>query len=280
MTDRPGFRLPEGVQLDLAGDRLHISYHGDIELDQDLGRVLGTIRAGGDLTVKLPRVTGDLSAGGTLRIQGPVDAGTLHGREVVLGRQTVRCRAISADRSITIGAAHLTVDVIIAPEILLDPKADGRVTVIESANERGPTKIKGGFSLVDFEEAFGNSVQYLAERGVKPIPGRELSGDTPGGAVTEAIERLPRSVPTEQITELHRRLTDAVGRIAACYDEHDRPEQIAQLRTLVDRQDYATLRDGIAEVWNGVLGFHKARGIRPHHQVTYAFNVIHGLTAR
>ena len=80
MAQRSAFRLPEGVRLDLASGRLDLSYDGDVEIEDDLGRALGSIRAGGDLTISLAKVTGDLYCGGTLRIRGPVDAGSLHAR--------------------------------------------------------------------------------------------------------------------------------------------------------------------------------------------------------
>jgi hypothetical protein len=264
---KPVFRLPEGIRLDLTAGRVDIDYDGDVEIEHDLGLPLGSVRAGGDLTIKLPRVTGNLSAGGVLRVRGPVEGGTLHGREVVLGRQPVRCRAITADVRITIGAADLTVDVILAPEIAIDPKACGRVTVIESAHERGPTNIKGGFSLADFEDTFGQSVAFLAERGVRPLPGRDPADRAPSAADAESEPADP---------ELYRSLIDALARIAACYDGGGPPE-VEDLRRLVERQDYEGLRSGLGDAWNAVLGYHRQRGVRPHHQVSYAFNVLHGL---
>jgi hypothetical protein len=264
---RPVFRLPEGIRLDLAAGRIDIDYDGDVEIEHDLGLPLGTVRAGGDLTIKLGRVTGKLTAGGVLRVRGSVEATTLHAREVVLGRQPVRCRAITADQRITIGAADLTVDVILAPEIAIDAKASGRVTIIESANERGPTKIKGGFSLADFEDTFGQSVAFLAERGVRPLPGRDPSDRAPSASEAEREPADP---------ELHRSLTDALARIAACYDGGGPPE-VEELRRLVDREDYEALRGGLGDAWNAVLGYHRQRGVRPHHQVSYAFNLLHGL---
>jgi hypothetical protein len=288
MAHRPVFRLPEGCRIEVTPTHVDLTYEGDVEIEQELGRPFGTVRAGGDLTVKLAKVTGNLVAGGVLRVRGPVDGGTLHGREVVLGRQAVRCRAITADERITIGAADLVVDVILAPEIAIDAKATGRVTVIESANERGPTKIKGGFTLADFEDTFGRSVAFLAERGVRPLPGREPGAHVPAAAdAAAAPEPSATNAESPSVVErarepadpvFHRRLTDALGRIAACY-EGEGPPALRELRRLVDQQDYEGLRGGLGDAWNAVLGYHRQRGIRPHHQVTYAFNLLHGLVS-
>lgn len=319
MGKRPAFTLPEGLKLDITAERIAIEYDGDVEIEADLGRRLEGIKCSGDLTVKLAQVTGDLVSGGVLRVMGEIDSGVLHGREVVLGRQTIKCRAISADERIVIGPATISCDVIIAPEINLDPKAQGRVTVIESLNERGATKIKGGFTLGDYEDMFGNSREFLAQRGLAPLvagggervrtpaptPAPPPKSPTPPSAVsrTEAPTASPakrqeedtedplslslddleplveqtdeRSRPNDD--ELHQRLSDALGRITACYEGADLPPAVDQLRDLVEHRDYPALRESITEVWNGLLSFHQKRGIRPHHQVTHAFNVIHGL---
>jgi hypothetical protein len=314
MGKRPTFSLPEGLKMDITADKIVLEYDGDVEIELDLGRRFAGIKAGGDLTVKLPVVSGDLVAGGVLRIQGDIDsAGMLHGREVVLGRQTIRCKSISADERITIGSATIACDVIIAPEINLDPKATGRVTVVESANERGATKIKGGFSLSDYEDMFGNSHDFLAQRNLHPlslsdaprqqqvVPERSATPVPAPPALTPRSARRkgddeevddPLSLSLDDLeplmdqsgdkarphdNELHQRLTDALDRITACYEGTELPPAVEQLRHLVEDRDYDGLRSNITEVWNGLLGFHQKRGIRPHHQVTHAFNVIHGL---
>ncbi|MBW1877573.1 MAG: hypothetical protein JRJ84_04345, partial [Deltaproteobacteria bacterium] len=133
------FVLPADVVLITSGDTLTLRYPGNVVLEQDLGLDQLNIDVGGDLDVNLGRVSGTLRAGGVLGVAGMVDGGTLHGAEVQLGDAEIRCRAISATERIIVGRAKLQVDVIIAPQIEIDSAASGRVTVIESDNERGPT---------------------------------------------------------------------------------------------------------------------------------------------
>jgi hypothetical protein len=323
MAKRPTFRFPPGLKLEITAESITLEYDGDVEIAQDLGRRFNLIRAGGDLTVNLPRVSGDLVAGGILRISGDVDGGgTLRGREVLLGRQNVRCRSIAADERITIGPATIAADVIIAHEINIDPKASGRVTVVESTNDRGATKIKGGFSLMDYEDMFGNSLDFLTQRGLTPLgakpPERPQSPQSAPPASEPATSRNsgaepvmppgrkpqkargkddedvddPLSLSLDDLEplveqhadphrprdeELHQRLNEALDRITACYDGMELPPAVDQLRTLVELRDSDILRANITEVWNGLLSFHQKRGIRPHHQVTHAFNLIHVL---
>lgn len=329
------FTLPDGLKLSVTEDRIDLEFDGDVEIEQNLGRRLGSVVVSGDLTVTLDVIDGDLRAGGVLRLHGEVDAGNLHAREVVLGKQGVKARAISASEKITIGAATVNADVIIAPEVNIDPKAQGRVTVIESGNDRNATKIKGGFGLADYEDMFGNSAEFLAQRGVAPLgqtpaspppvatptptappaPTRGASASVkpapPRSTAPPAPARAASAVPQSETAktrgdeeedtddplslslddleplveqgakptndELHHRLSDALGRITACYEGTDLPPAVMELKDLVEQRDYDALRQNITEVWNGLLGFHQKRGIRPHHQVTHAFNVIHGL---
>lgn len=305
MAKRPAFVLSDAVEIELTDTTLSIKHDGDLVIEQTLGRALGTVEATGDVTIRLPKVTGTLSAGGTLTIEGAVEADSLRGKVVALGDLPIKCRAISASESIRIGAAKLQCDAIVAPHIDIDPKVSGRVTVIESLNDRPATKIKGGFSVSDYEDMFGDAHGFLAERGVQPLSGdADSSANTPTedpapepvalaptGADADdddeevddplslSLDDLEPLVESEDKGDMQGRLTDALKRITSCYEGDDLPPAVSELRSLVEDGDMDALRQNITEVWNGLLGFHQKRGIRPHHQVTHAFNVIHSLVA-
>jgi hypothetical protein len=301
--------LPPGLQLELTDRALVIRAEGDVVLGQTLGRRRVDITSGGDLHVALPEVRGDLRCSGRLTLDGAVEAEHLEAREIVLTDAPVRARAITASEQITIGAARLTVDIIIAPEIIIDPRATGRVTVIESLNEREPTRIKGGFSLAEYEELFGDTDAFLEARGAQRLPGRPDPEPMPYIEDLDELEDLPplddesdevtiaRLVDDEDVGDpvsiaaedlevvpdddllndpSFHKLDEALRRIEACYPG-DTPPSLAQLRALVYHRDRQELRAGLTDVWNGVLGFHMQRGTRPNPQVTHTFKVIHGL---
>ncbi|MCB9678366.1 MAG: hypothetical protein H6737_24905 [Alphaproteobacteria bacterium] len=322
MPTSPPFVLSQAVQIEMTEDTLNIKHDGDVVIEQTLGRSLGTIEVGGDLTIRLPVIGGTLRAGGVMRLEGVIDADTLHAGEIEIGTDDVKCKAISADASITIGAADLKVDAIIAPQIDVDPNASGRVTVIESHNERPATKIKGGFSLADYGDMFGDAESFLAERGLAPLgeasaaPAKKPSRPKPVAKI-DAPKPKPVKLPEEENValaptmadeeddeeevddplslslddleplvekggekgDMQVRLQDALKRITACYEGTDVPPAVKELRSLIDDGDMDALKSNITEVWNGLLGFHQKRGIRPHHQVTHAFNVIHSLVS-
>src|SRR5690348_10558798 len=100
MSKKPAFVLPSALEIDASGDALSLQYDGDVELEQTLGKPLGDVIVTGDLTLRIEKVTGTIRAGGRLVTEGAVDCDTIHGREVHLGKQDVKARAISADERI------------------------------------------------------------------------------------------------------------------------------------------------------------------------------------
>lgn len=184
----PKVHITEALELDLSDPHsLSLRYPGDVRLSQTFGRPLAGAQVGGDLELDLPTVTGTCVAQGTLKTASKVDAIRLTGRELHLSGGEIRARALSATERILIGPCTLKVDVIIAPVVIIDPEAKGRVTVVESQNELGPTKIRGAFSLSEYEENFGGAIDFLAGRGVGPLD--------PAVDIDELLSR-PRAIVT------------------------------------------------------------------------------------
>ena len=70
----------------------------------------------------------------------------------------------STSQSISVGDTTTHAEVLIAPAVNLSTNAVGRITVVESHNELGATKVKGCLSLADLEELFDGSEGFI--RGV------------------------------------------------------------------------------------------------------------------
>jgi len=169
MSHPPLILTPE-LELDLSDPHsLTLRYPGDVHLSQTFGRPLAGAQVGGDLHLDLPEVTGTCVAQGDIRTSSNIDAIRLTGRELHLSGEVIRARALSASERILIGPCTLKVDVIIAPVVHIHPEARGRVTVVECRNEVGPTKIRGEFTLQEYEENFGGAMEFLAGRGVGPL---------------------------------------------------------------------------------------------------------------
>ncbi len=309
------FVLPADLGLTLTKNGFSLEHGGDVTLSQTLGKTLERVKVGGDLNLNLPLTTGIVYANGIVHITGDVDADTIYGREVHLEGGNVKARAISASERIIIGTAKLKVDVISAPEIELDGLASGRVTIIECLGDLPPSSIRGGYSLEEYEEDFGNSEAFLAERGVSPLgevadapeaaPQEDAEDDEEEQEEDEEPEQESSNTDNSESKDadevfgdfpeldvastagddeeedadedpLYPKLAEALERIVGCYDD-ELPPSVQQLQSAIETRDYETLRGNITDVWTGLLGYHQQRGIRPHHQVTHAFNVIHGL---
>ncbi len=308
MAKCPAFVLPEALGIEIDEHSFSLRHDGDVVLEQTLGRPIKELRVGGDLTLRLPSITGRIVCGGTLTLHGEVDAEVIEAKRVVIGGQRVRCKAIAAQQHISIGPAEMLVDAILAPHIEIDPSAHGRVKVIQSDNDRSATRIKGGFSLADYEDMFGDADAFLAGLGLEgALPG--VTGASEGTPVTAApalieepdedVQLRPTAVPRAEDSEdtddplslsledlepvgddeVQIKLNDALNRIIASYDGGELPPAVEELRRLINAADRKELADNITAVWNGLLKFHQKRGIRPHHQVTHAFNVIHSLVS-
>jgi hypothetical protein len=169
MTPPTPFILPTGLSLAIGGNSLVVRHSGDIVLEQSLGRRISRIESEGDMTLRFGPITGVLRCKGVLRCEGPVEAEEIRAGEVHLAAHSVTAHAIVADRCVVIDAAVLDVDVIVAPEVIIDPRATGRVRIIDCFNERPPLRVRGCLSLEEFEADFGGAAEFLAHRGVIPL---------------------------------------------------------------------------------------------------------------
>ena len=171
----------------LGGDASAKSIGVGSDLTIGGGLQCGPVQAGGTISVAGATAVGGMTSGATVALAGAVVAGTITAHHILLSGQSIQARGLQGAVRVVIGAAKVTVDAIIAPQVELDPKTSGRVTVIELQNELGANAVKGGFRLADYGEMFGNPEGFLAERGLVPL------GESPGapGAVDVAAPPAP-----------------------------------------------------------------------------------------
>ena len=123
-----------------------------------------------------------------LDLRGNIVANHLGAPTVSINDGQVQAKAIEASTSVALGAAELFVDIVMAPEVTVDPHTRGRVAVIESQNDLGPNGLRGAFRLEEFAEFTGqNSDDFLAERGVNGL------GSVP--TTPPAVAPTPASAP-------------------------------------------------------------------------------------
>ena len=353
MAKAEAFVLPAGIQLHLDGDSLSIEHAGDVVLNNDLGRTLKRISStGGNVTLNIDCTAGeilapkgsvvangkltarrvaassmvlkghttvaDLESPGSIDIDGKqLDVTNVRGGDVAIAAKVVKAKVVHGTSSVTLGPIKITADIVMAPEFQVDPKCSGKVTVIEARNEVEAPGIKGGLSLEDLEDAFGNSAQFLSERGLVPLSGSapparveeepeeeeeaevEVDhGDNGVGDSADVDEAMveddsdakdeieldepapPPPAPAGVDPAIHQEIVDTVARIEACYADSELPPAVLRLQGLVADRDYQAIRTSITEIWNELIKFHQQRGMRIQPQVTTTFNTINSIVRR
>ncbi len=207
------FVVPEGVVFNFESDGVVIENRGDIVLHTNFGLTLkrvvssegsieihapvtcGTIRAaghvaihgsltaegpvhaGGDVVVSESAAAPRVDAGGAVQIGGNAALGTVRARSVQFGGAQVAARGVQGWSRVALGDGKLTIDAVVAPEVVFSPSNSGRVTVVDSNNELTPSAVKGCFRLSDYAEMFGDPTTFLGERGLVRLADAPAAGD-------------------------------------------------------------------------------------------------------
>lgn len=204
MAKREVFSIPNGLRLSPGTDGIDVEFDGDIVLQGNPQPKLGRVRStGGDIIVQmdldagaLEAPSGTVQASSTLRVnrilartitlhgsvtadeidasamaelRGTIVAGRIAAESVLADGPSLTARVIEGRRSIRVGRGRVLSDILIAPNVLLDPSATGKVKVVESLNDLGAHAVRGCLRLSDLEDMGGNAASFLSERGLKPL---------------------------------------------------------------------------------------------------------------
>lgn len=369
--------IPAGLRFEVTPEGVSIEHDGDILLQgSPLPRLARVRSRTGDvivqadvdiLAIEAPEGcvsstavlrVGRLSAGqatlegevfaeivhveGALLFRGPVTATKLRGGAVSFEGPSVNVRSAEGEHSVHVGKTKIAADILIAPSVIIDAGATGRVKVLESLNDLGAHAVRGCLRLADLEDMGGNAAAFLAERGLKPLgdgggraepsPPVQTRPDTalrptpivpphepsarvapppaPVPAQTVPIQVMPMptgpgaasapisaaaarrlgdelvSAVVEEVDEppvdpIQRDIREALDKILSCYTEGELPPPIADLRDYVLQHDYSAVRDGIMQIWNQTLAWHKRFGPpRIHPQLSPNFNILNSLVRK
>jgi hypothetical protein len=183
MEKHQPFVIPAGVRFEISEKGVFVEHAGDIILNGSLGKNLDrVISKEGSITLRGRFDANHIEAlNGTVRLDGAVEVGSVRGEVVEIVGRRFKARSVRAGRQIMLGGLKVTADVLMAPRIDVDPKAQGLVTILESHNVVGPNAIKGGFTVAEYNEIIGDAAAYLGERGVEML-------DKPESATEEEEE--------------------------------------------------------------------------------------------
>lgn len=213
MPKHQPFVIPSGVRFLIAETGISIEHAGDVILHGALPRKVETIRSTeGSIVLRGDMEVQTLDAPqGTVRMEGAIKANRVTGNVVEIVGTAFQAKAVRATHQVVVGPTRITADVLIAPRIDINPKASGRIPVVDCHNDLGATAIKGCFSIKEYEELIGNASSFLAERGVTALEeGGEAAAaeeedpeEERSGAVIEAqgLDDAPAQEPAEEPVE-------------------------------------------------------------------------------
>lgn len=276
---------------------------------------LSQLHARGPITLRGTAEVGSVSSDEAIFTEGRVSAELLRAPTISVTSGDCTAKAIDGGRTITLGEARLTVEIVIAPEVRVAPQATGRVNVIECHNQLAPNGLKGGFGLTEYAEFTGiDPDEFLTRRGVRRLlpPGEAAAAPAPSPSVDlsedlitlnseqDEPEPLQQEVseadlePVEQTEELdldaahvaaphdeyQAQLLDTIDQIASAYDGGEEPPSITSLRQMVLGRDYERVRAELTPIWNDLIRFHQKRNLRVAHKVTIKFNALNSLVRK
>ncbi len=170
MSDHEKLVIPAGVRFGSHVTTLDIEHAGDIEIHGALDCPVNITSTGGSVTLTGGAHVGEVRAAARVVVNGDVKARLFQADSIDVTGGRLQCEAIQARSLVTLGAAKVELDIVMAPEVTVDPTAQGRVAVIEAENDQAPNALKGGFSLKDFCQFTSQDPdQFLSERGLSRL---------------------------------------------------------------------------------------------------------------
>lgn len=293
-----GGRVEAAGSVRIVGDATaeRIAAGGDVRISGSAS--VSRLDAGGDVEIGAHASVESLTAGGTVAIAGDLTTTSLRGRSVALAGAALQARSVAAAERIVVRAVKITADAVIAPHVEIDPRATGRVSVLECQNEIGPKALKGCLSLADWADMFGDPEAWLKERGIElaggavslpaapsaplpsPLPAAPEVASVPvpeSHAVVEATTVMPRvtapvaiDVPTPEpqaevaVETAAPAAQPVVAEAPAAHVAHEEIEVIDEAPAIATVDARALEQAGAEETWTGkVLDMDAIRAAEP-----------------
>ena len=286
MASNGAFVLPAGVKLTLDGDALSIDNPGDIVIEGLPAQKLKTLTSGGDVTLTPPKsVTLDSihAPEGIVTIKGRVTVDFIDAADVEFAGGTLKAKVIKASNQAVLSGTKLEADVVVAASVDISPDLKGRATAIQSDNELGAHKLKGGFDLSEFVSLMPGGAELLEAHGIA-VPEVDDDDDDDDDDDEDEDEddedddddgarAGPESPAAEVPDDLRDQVEEALGKIQAAYED-EQPPPIVLLAKLVIDGDFVGLKVQINTIWSDLLKHHQQTGLYISNTVTHMFQTI------
>lgn len=195
------FVLPDGITLSMTDQGLVIENQGDIVLHGQIeGGIHSLTSIDGNVVLNNDFTLHHIHApNGAVEIHGRIEADRIEAASVEADGDGFVVRVVQASESISVGETTTHAEVLIAPVVKLASNAVGRITVVESHNELGATKVKGCLALSDLEELFDGSEGFIRGWEITPLrkSGRKATPKPAAPKKTPAKKSAPKPSPAK-----------------------------------------------------------------------------------
>lgn len=195
------FVLPDGITLSMTDQGLVIENQGDIVLHGQIeGGIHSLTSIDGSVVLNNDFALHHIHApNGAVEIHGRIEADRIEAASVEADGDGFIVRVVQASESIAVGETTTHAEVLIAPVVKLASNAVGRITVVESHNELGATKVKGCLTLSDLEELFDGSEGFIRGWEITPLrkSGRKSTPKPAAPKKTTAKKAAPKPPPAK-----------------------------------------------------------------------------------
>lgn len=197
MSNPGAFVLPAGVRLSFDDGALSIHNEGDIVIEGAPSQRLGTLRSESG-SVRLSSAANlALQAieapAGDVQLDGKFSLGSIRAKNIDFANGALKVTVLKAGEAVRLAGERVEADVVVAQRVDIAASAKGRATAIQSVEEVGPHKLKGGFSLSEFVGLVPNGADILQAHGID-VPASE-DGDEPSDEEPEPAAERSRSSP-------------------------------------------------------------------------------------
>lgn len=214
--------IPLGTTFEFKDGKLIFGHDSDIVIRTNLGgyKFQKIFSKRGNVQVLPPDgVEFDVdeieAPNGDVFLNGKVKARLTKGRTVHFQEGQLQADVIEAKDEVQLSGAKLQVLHVKAPRVMVDPDADGMVLVVESQNELGRTRARGGFRSVAearqasdaFRRLFGESPAGAAAPAPAPAPAQTI----PASAVAAAAAPPAPAPAADDANQTYPGLSPAQG---------------------------------------------------------------------
>lgn len=165
--DEKSLVIPSGFKMHVENDGVVIGNEGNVFIEGKLNLKVttlfsrdGSVFLNSKESVSISRIEAPC---GDVVLSGVFNIDTISAKNIKFTEGQLNARFLIAQEHAVITGNSLRVDVLLAKNVELGNNVKGRVTVLESENETGPSQLKGCFHIDEYLEIFPSGANLIEQ---------------------------------------------------------------------------------------------------------------------